>query len=169
MTVDSTLVPARSSANNIEVESIAHVGTHYGRSLQYGPMKGDRTMTNMTIPFSGGCACGAIRYESTSEPVMMLHCLCRDCQRSSGDPFSSFVIVPTEAFKLLQGSLRFHDSPRHAGGNTHRSFCTDCGSPIQVKTDSAPHIAAIRTAGLDDPSWFNPRFTDKTAAWMVMS
>src|SRR5437667_12391973 len=58
-----------------------------------------------SYPFSGGCACGAIRYESTAEPVMMLHCHCRDCQRSSGGPFSSFVIVPTEAFKLLQGSL----------------------------------------------------------------
>ena len=42
---------------------------------------------------------------------MMLHCHCRDCQQFSGGPFSSFVIVPTEAFKLLQGSLRFHASP----------------------------------------------------------
>ena len=93
-------------------------------------------MTTITTPFSGGCACGAIRYESTAEPVMMLHCHCRDCQRSSGGPFSSFVIVPTEAFKLLQGSLRFHASPSEAGGKTRRGFCPDCGSPIVVKPDS---------------------------------
>ena len=61
---------------------------------------------------------------------MMLHCHCRDCQRSSGGPFSSFVVVPTEAFKLSQGSLRFHDSPSHASGKTHRGFCPECGSPI---------------------------------------
>ena len=68
---------------------------------------------------------------------MMLHCHCRDCQQFSGGPFSSFVIVPTEAFKLLQGSLRFHASPSQMGGKTHRGFCPECGSPIQAKTDSA--------------------------------
>jgi hypothetical protein len=114
-------------------------------------------MTAITTPFSGGCACGAIRYESTAEPVMMLHCHCRDCQQSSGGPFSSFVIVPTEAFKLLQGSLRFHASPSEMGGKTHRGFCPECGSPIMGKPDSVPHIVAIRTASLDDPSWFNPQ------------
>src|SRR5882762_11800921 len=95
-------------------------------------------MTKINTPFLGGCACGAIRYESTAQPALMLHCHCRDCQRSSGGPFSSFVIVPTEAFKLSQGSLRFHDSPSQAGGKTRRGFCPDCGAPIQVMTDSQP-------------------------------
>ncbi|MDB6064634.1 MAG: Gfa-like protein [Pedosphaera sp.] len=114
-------------------------------------------MTKITTPFSGGCACGAIRYESTAEPVMMLHCHCRDCQQSSGGPFSSFVIVPTEAFKLLQGSLRFHASPSEMGGKTRRGFCPECSSPIYGKPDLIPHIIAIRTASLDDPNWFNPQ------------
>ncbi|HEU5245791.1 MAG TPA: GFA family protein [Candidatus Udaeobacter sp.] len=70
-------------------------------------------------------------------------------------PFSSFVIVPADAFTLLQGSLRFHDSPSDAVGKTHRGFCPDCGSPMAVKSDSVSHIIAIRTASLDHPSWFN--------------
>ena len=111
----------------------------------------------MSKSFSGGCGCGAIRYESTAEPVLMLHCHFRDFQRSSGGPFSSFVILPTEALKLLQGALRFYDSPSQAGGKTHRGFCPECGAPIQVMTDSQPQIVAIRTASLDDPSWFNPQ------------
>jgi hypothetical protein len=86
--------------------------------------------------------------------MLMLHCHCRDCQRSSGGPFSSFIIVPKDAFSLLQGSLRFHDSPSEAGGKTHRGFCQNCGSPIVVATDSQPQTVAIRTASLDDPSWF---------------
>ena len=114
-------------------------------------------MTTTTTPFSGECACGAIRYQSSAEPVLMLHCHCRDCQRSSGGPFSSFVIVQKDAFKLLQGSLHFHDMPSEAGGKTHRGFCASCGSPILVRTDSQPQIVAIRTASLDDPSWFNPQ------------
>jgi hypothetical protein len=107
--------------------------------------------------FTGGCACDGIRYQATAEPVLMLHCHCRDCQRASGGPFSSFVIVPADAFKLMQGSLRFHASPSEMGGMTRRGFCPDCGSPIVVRPDSQPQIVAIRTASLDDPTWFNPQ------------
>src|SRR4051794_39006554 len=112
-------------------------------------------MTAITTPFSGGCACGAIRYESTTEPVLMLHCHCRDCQRSSGGPFSSFVIVPSEAFKLSQGSLYSHDSPSDAGGKTHRSFCPDCGSPILAKQAWTPPCVASRAGAVEEPCWSN--------------
>ena len=47
----------------------------------------------MTAPFSGGCACGSIRYVCSREPVAMLNCHCLDCQRSSGAPFASGFIV----------------------------------------------------------------------------
>lgn len=114
-------------------------------------------MSKINTPFSGGCACGAIRYESTSEPVLMLHCHCQDCQRSSGGPFSSLVVIQAEGFELSQGSLRFHASSSEAGGKTHRGFCPDCGSPILAKPDTIPHLVAIRTASLDNPSWFEPQ------------
>src|SRR6186713_1740180 len=112
-------------------------------------------MSTKTAPFAGGCACGGIRYEATAEPVIMLNCHCRDCQRSSGGPFSSFVIVPTEAFKLLRGSPHFHASPSEAGGMTRRGFCPDCGAPVVVRPDVVPQYVAIRTASLDDPGCFN--------------
>jgi hypothetical protein len=126
----------------------------------------------MNIPFTGGCACGAIRYESTAKPVMMLNCHCRDCQRSSGGPFSSFVVVPKEGIKLLQGSLRFHASASDAGGMTRRGFCVDCGSPVMGNPDAVPDIVAIRTASLDDPSWFNLQmdvWTCDAHAWDQMN
>src|SRR4029077_15632185 len=126
----------------------------------------------MKLPLTGGCACGAIRYETTAEPLVMFHCHCRDCQRASGGPFTSFVIVPAEAFRFSQGSVRLHDSPSHRGGKTHRGFCADCGSPILAKTDATPDIVAIRTASLDDASWFNPQmdvWTSDAHPWDQMN
>ena len=126
----------------------------------------------MKLPLTGGCACGAIRYETTAEPVVMFHCHCRDCQRASGGPFTSFVIVPAEAFRFSQGSVRCHDSPSHRGGKTHRGFCADCGSPILAKTDANPDIVAIRTASLDDASWFNQQmdvWTSDAHPWDQMN
>ena len=38
----------------------------------------------MSKPYTGGCACGAIRYEISAEPIAMNDCQCRDCQSTSG-------------------------------------------------------------------------------------
>lgn len=129
-------------------------------------------MSTKSTPFSGGCACGAIRYDCTAEPMIMLNCHCRDCQRSSGGPFSSFVVIPTEAFKLVKGSLTVYGSPSEMGGKTRRGFCAHCGSPISGQPDAAPQITAIRTASLDDPSWFKPQaevWTSDAHPWHLMS
>ena len=47
----------------------------------------------MSVSFCGGCACGAIRYECSAEPLLSEICYCRDCQRSSGNAFA-FVSQP---------------------------------------------------------------------------
>lgn len=128
-------------------------------------------MSTIPTPFSGGCACGAIRYESTAAPVMMIHCHCRDCQRASGGPFSSFVIVPAESFRLLQGTPKFHASPSERMGMTRRGFCPDCGAPVIGKPDAAPQFVAIRTTSLDDSSWFRSQmdvWTSDAPVWDVM-
>src|SRR2546421_1924 len=38
----------------------------------------------MSEAYTGGCACGVIRYEISGEPLASNDCQCRDCQRKSG-------------------------------------------------------------------------------------
>src|SRR4029077_6281528 len=47
----------------------------------------------MAQKLSGGCACGAIHYECSADPVRMLNCHCRDCQQASGSAYAAIVIV----------------------------------------------------------------------------
>ena len=47
----------------------------------------------MPVPFSGGCACGAIRYSCASKPRYMGNCHCRDCQQATGGAFFAAVVV----------------------------------------------------------------------------
>ena len=54
----------------------------------------------MTAPFSGGCACGSIRYDCAAAPIAMLNCHCRDCQLSSGAPFASGVVVASQDLEV---------------------------------------------------------------------
>ena len=104
-----------------------------------------------TTPFSGGCACGAILYESDAEPLAMLHCHCRDCQRSSGGPFSSFIILPKDTVRLLQGSLHFHDMPSEAGVRPIADFVAT--AVLQLWSGPTRNLRSLRS---ERPAWMIP-------------
>lgn len=121
----------------------------------------------MAVLFSGGCACGAIRYDCSSEPVVAGHCHCRACQRDSGTGHGSHMMVPNEALKLT-GRPRYHDSKADSGNTVSRGFCPICGSPVVSRNSGYPDALFLRAASLDDPRWFKPAmvvFTSGAPAW----
>ena len=54
----------------------------------------------MSKPYTGGCACGAIRYEIAAEPLFSNDCQCRDCQHESGTGHGSYLTFPRDGVKL---------------------------------------------------------------------
>ncbi|MBV8794858.1 MAG: aldehyde-activating protein, partial [Hyphomicrobiales bacterium] len=46
---------------------------------------------------TGGCLCGALRYEAVGEPIGSGHCYCADCRRASGSGFIPFMGFKAEA------------------------------------------------------------------------
>jgi hypothetical protein len=56
----------------------------------------------MKIPFTGGCMCGAIRYECSTEPLAMGICHCRDCQRATGSAFAAALMLPRNAVTIIR-------------------------------------------------------------------
>jgi hypothetical protein len=50
----------------------------------------------MSQTIAGGCACGAVRYETDATPVAMFNCHCRDCQRASGSGYAAILVVPKQ-------------------------------------------------------------------------
>ena len=62
----------------------------------------------MPTPFSGGCACGALRYECSAEPVLSWKCYCRDCQHASGSAFYAVLYVPKVAVSIM-GESKYYD------------------------------------------------------------
>ena len=105
--------------------------------------------------FAGGCVCGAIRYEVNAEPIVMFNCHCRDCQKTTGGPYTPVFYVPAEAFKIIKGSPKYYKTTSEMVGDNIRGFCPECGSRLfGGKTDFGQGI----TAGtLDDPTWFQPQ------------
>jgi hypothetical protein len=122
----------------------------------------------MAASLTGGCACGAIRYECSGTPMFSANCYCRDCQRSSGTAFSSLLIVPKTALKLLRGEPRYHEVTADSGKKLSRGFCQTCGSPLFSQPEVMPEAIGIKAASLDDPNQFTPGmsiYVSSAPAW----
>lgn len=107
-------------------------------------------------PFTGGCACGAVRYECTGTPRAMVNCHCRDCQRAGGAAYSPTVVVARADFRLSGEEPRYYDVVSASSNTATRAFCGRCGSPLFAFTSARDDFVGIRAGSLDDPSWFHP-------------
>jgi hypothetical protein len=124
----------------------------------------------MPLAMLGGCACGMVRYEMTEEPVLVLNCHCRDCQRFSGSASASGMLVPVAGFQFTKGTPRYHASVADSGHTVERGFCAGCGSPVAARQVGGPAVW-VYAASLDDPSGHRPTmdvWTSSAQPWDVM-
>ncbi len=124
----------------------------------------------MTAPFSGGCLCGAVRYECNAEPMMPGHCHCRACQKASGGAFVTAFAVPAEALTII-GEVKYFETTADSGNISRRGFCPECGGRVLGGSSGMPGLAVIMAGSLDDPSWFAPGmniFTESAQPWCHM-
>ena len=102
--------------------------------------------------FTGGCLCGAVRYEAKGEPCDSLICHCRMCQRASGAPITALLFMTADHLKITKGQTRtLVFSPR-----CNRQICDACGSPLFITRHTRPDMRAIYVGSLDDPRGFEP-------------
>jgi hypothetical protein len=110
----------------------------------------------MTKRYTGGCACGSVRFETSSEPMAELHCQCRDCQKRSGTGHSSYVVFPDRADMKITGEAKTWRVAGDSGNEKIHAFCANCGTPVYV-TFAANDAIAIHATSLDEAGQFNPK------------
>lgn len=106
--------------------------------------------------YSGGCACRAIRYEATGDPVAELHCQCRHCQMRSGTGHSSYAVFAGANAVTVTGEPQIWRTTGDSGNEKRHAFCGTCGTPTHVTFAANPDIMAIHPGSLDEPSRFQP-------------
>jgi hypothetical protein len=112
---------------------------------------------------TGGCACKAVRYEISADPVFMLNCHCRDCQQATGSAFAPVVVVPRSAVRMT-GALKYFKVVGESGKYVERGFCPACGSRIAGNLERFPDVIGILAGSLDDPSLHKPAMNIYTAS-----
>ena len=68
---------------------------------------------------TGGCLCGALRYEIDGTGESASHCHCGMCRKASGAAFVTWISVAHERFRYTQGAPASYRSSDIAS----RSFC----------------------------------------------
>ena len=105
---------------------------------------------------TGGCYCGAIRYESDDPPVEPGICHCRQCQRWTGSAFLAVAGFPLTGFRYTKGNPKHNQS----SSIVERCFCPDCGSSLHSRylvnlgDDNAaenPEHVLVSIGTLDNP------------------
>ena len=110
----------------------------------------------MNKPYTGGCACGAIRYSIVGEPLFANHCQCRDCQRESGSGHGSYATFARDGVTVT-GEAKKWDMVGDSGNVKTRAFCAECGLPVYMTFAAMPEIFTIRAASLDEPGRYKPQ------------
>jgi hypothetical protein len=110
-------------------------------------MGGDAKMT-------GGCMCGAVRYETTGDPFGVGHCHCHSCRRHNGA-----AVVTLAGFKV--GQVKFTGDERkvyNSSPGVARAFCGKCGTPLTWEADGGDlgPIIELHISTFDDPDTLVP-------------
>ncbi len=115
-----------------------------------------RNMGNNAMTYSGGCQCGAIRYEIRSKPVVAYCCHCTDCQQQSSSAFGMSVWFPADAFRLTSGTLSTWKTRGDSGNEKVCTLCPDCGTRIYHAFLGGSDTLSVKGGSLDDIRQISP-------------
>jgi hypothetical protein len=122
---------------------------------------------NSNTAMSGGCMCGAVRYETTGEPFAVTQCHCMSCRKHNGA-----AVVTLTGFKSTQ--VRFTGSERNffaSSPGVARAFCGACGTPLTWEGDGGElgMIVELHISTFDDPELLVPTahvFYPERISWL---
>ena len=118
------------------------------------------------LPLTGGCNCGAVRFEVSAPLVAASYCHCRRCQRRSGAAASPNAHPAPDTFRIVAGEDRLRVWKPDDGGE--KWFCGDCGSALFSRDPDNPEQIGVRLGSLDSDPQIKPtarQYTAYAAIW----
>jgi hypothetical protein len=124
------------------------------------------TMDEPGFPLTGGCGCGAVRFEVSAPLESALYCHCSRCQRRTGAGASANARPQPGSFTIVSGEDRLR-AWRPKGG-WEKWFCGDCGSPVYTRHPLEPERIGVRLGAFDGDPGVRPslhQFVAYAAPW----
>lgn len=122
------------------------------------------------LPLTGGCQCGACRYEIRGWPLTFYICHCTECQAQSASAFGESLQVAVDDL-TLSGPTATTTRQTASGTTMEGTFCTSCGTRLVHRKGASPEVANVRGGTLDDRSWLSPVahiWTRSRQPWVIL-
>ena len=120
-----------------------------------------------TYPIDGACQCGRVRYRLLADPLMVVACHCRECQKLSTSAFSLTAVVRTEDI-VFQGEMKEWRRTADSGNINGAKFCPGCGNRIYHFNPDEPDKIKLKPANLSDTGIIQPQahvWVSEKQAW----
>jgi hypothetical protein len=103
---------------------------------------------------TGGCMCGAVRYEVTGDSFSVVHCHCLSCRRHTGAPVVTLAGFKQDQVRFTSGERRIYESSPGVG----RAYCGQCGTPLTWEGDGGElgPIIELHISTFDNPDILVP-------------
>lgn len=118
------------------------------------------------VPLTGGCGCGAVRFELTAPLLAAAYCHCSRCQRRSGTAASASALITPGSLTFRAGEDRLR--AWWAGDRLEKVFCADCGSAVLARDRASGEVAVVRLGAFDGDPGIRPsarQFVADAAPW----
>ena len=118
------------------------------------------------LPLTGGCGCGAVRFEVTEPLVSANYCHCTRCQRRTGTAASAQARPEPGSFRVVSGEETLR--AWKPAGRWEKWFCGACGSALFSRHPEDPERMSIRLGAFDGDPGIRPgvrQFTAYAAGW----
>jgi hypothetical protein len=119
------------------------------------------------MALTGGCLCGAVRFELTAPPLTAGYCHCTRCQHRTGTSSSAQARIDGSTLRVLAGEESLK-AWRHREGGHEKLFCAECGSHLFSRLPANPSQMSVRLGAFDGdpeirPTWRS--FVAYAAPW----
>jgi len=119
------------------------------------------------LPLTGGCLCGAVRFELDAAPERAGYCHCTRCQKRTGTAASAQAYVDGGALRFVQGE-ELVQGWRHPDGGMEKCFCRACGAHLGSRDPETKTYGALRMSAFDGDPGVRPslrQFVANAAPW----
>jgi hypothetical protein len=109
------------------------------------------------LPLTGGCLCGAVRYEVDQPLVSASYCHCTRCQRRSGTAGSAQARVAPGSLQIVIGEELVREWVP-ADGGWPKAFCSACGSALWSRSPTEQGVHSVRLGTFDTDPGIRPQY-----------
>jgi hypothetical protein len=120
----------------------------------------------MELPITGGCGCGAVRFEVSEPFVSAGYCHCTRCQRRTGTAAAASARVAPGSFRVVTGEEHIERWAPEGGYEKH--FCGLCGSALFSQNPHDRSVIGVRLGAVDGDPGIRPQshaFVAYAAPW----